>query len=410
MKRYGLLGRSLQHSFSPGLHELLGDYSYELFEREEAEIPELFRRKDIGGLNVTIPYKKTVMRFLDEISDEARRIGCVNTILFNEGRISGYNTDYDGLALTLDSLRVDLDGAAVVILGKGATSRTAETVCRDRGAKAIYRLGREDHPIRDPEILAADLLINCTPVGMYPNNGETLVELDAFKGLKGVLDVVYNPRRTKLLLDARERNIQNRDGLLMLIGQAKRAAELFTGDIISEQTTAGILKILRARHENIVLIGMPGSGKSALGRYLSELTGKPFKDSDYEIELEIGMSIPDYFDKYGEEAFRKVEKAVIQRLGKETGQIIATGGGAVKDPGNYGPLKQNGRIYFIERELRKLSTEGRPLSKGGIETLEKLYEERVPLYRNFSDAVLMNEEITSCAADLLEDFNEHNHH
>ncbi len=344
MKRYGLLGRTLQHSFSPKLHSLLGDYPYELFEREEAEIPELLAREDLGGLNVTIPYKETVLPFLDEISDNARRIGCVNTILFRDGRRLGHNTDYDGFALTLDVLKKDLQGAAVVILGRGATSLTVATVCRDRGARSVTRLGRDDHPIRDPEIVAADVLINCTPVGMYPHNGSCLVALRDFTGLSAVIDVVYNPHRTKLLLEARALGIPHLDGLTMLAGQAMAASELFTGTKLPEGTLEGVLKNIRRGTENLVLIGMPGSGKTTLGSYLSRLTGRPLVDSDEAIEKEIGMSIPEFFEREGEAAFRRVEKEVIRRLGKETGRIIATGGGVVKDPDNYWALKQDGRI------------------------------------------------------------------
>lgn len=410
MKHYGLLGRTLKHSFSPLLHGLLGDYPYELFEREEAEIPELLKKRDLGGLNVTIPYKETVLPFLDEITDNARRIGCVNTILFREGRLLGYNTDYDGFALTLDAVNTDLQGAGVVILGQGATSLTVETVCRDRGANSVIRLGRQDHPIRDPKILDADVLINCTPVGMYPNNGSSLVELKDFTGLSAVIDVVYNPHRTRLLLDALELGIPTIDGLTMLAGQAMAAAELFTGTGLSEGTLDRVLRSMRGGTENIILIGMPGSGKTTLGRHLSLITGKPLKDTDEEIVKVIGMTIPEYFEKNGEAAFRQVEKDVIRRLGRETGQIIATGGGVVKDRENHGPLKQNGRIYVLERKLQSLETKGRPLSQGGLDTLKKLHAEREPLYRSFADAVIQNVGVTESAASILEDFNEHCHH
>lgn len=408
MKRYGLLGRTLKHSFSPMLHGLLGNYPYELFEREEEEIPDFLKRVDLGGLNVTIPYKETVMPYLDEIADNAVRIGCVNTILFKEGQLLGYNTDYDGFAGTLDVLKLDLQGAKVVILGLGATSLTVETVCRDRGAREVKKLGRRDLPLESQGI-SADVLINCTPVGMYPNNGVSPVELGDFSGLSAVIDVVYNPHRTKLLLDARERGIETMDGLTMLAGQAMAAAELFTGTRLPQGTLERVLSSIRKESENIILIGMPGSGKTTLGWALSQVTGKPFRDTDEEIVEEIGMSIPQYFESRGEAAFRRMEKKIIQRLGKETGQIIATGGGIVKDRDNYNPLKQNGRIYFLERELEGLETKDRPLSRGGLETLKKLYEEREPLYFSFADARVNDAEVPASVAWLLEEFNEHCH-
>lgn len=405
MKRFGLLGRTLGHSFSPQIHALLGDYTYELFAREETEIPELLSRADLGGLNVTIPYKKTVLPFCRSISDNARRIGCVNTILFIEGGLHGDNTDYDGFAALLDSLAVDLMEKEVVILGNGATAQTVETVCLDRGAKVILKIGRDDLPLSKATGLDSQVLINCTPVGMYPHNGESLVSLHEFKHLEAVIDVIYNPHRTALLLEARALGIPYADGLPMLVGQAVRAAELFTGKTRLSKETTRILQTIRRETENIVLIGMPGSGKSTVGQELARKLNRTLVDTDAEVEKEIGMTIPDFFKTAGEPAFRKVEKEIVEKYGKETGLVIATGGGVIKDPENYAPLAQNGRIYFLERRLEDLETQGRPLSAGG-KNLAGLLTEREPLYRKFADVRLKNEVLARTVEMILEDFNE----
>lgn len=410
MKRYGLLGRSLGHSFSPLIHGLLGDYSYELFPREEREIAALLAREDLGGLNVTIPYKETVLPYLSQVSEQARRIGCVNTILFREDGLHGHNTDYDGFALTLDSLKQDWTGATALILGQGATARTVAAVLQDKGVASIRRLGRGDYPLKEEAAFQADLLVNCTPVGMYPNNGESLVDLSQFHHLQAVLDVIYNPHRSKLLLDAKALGIPHRDGLLMLVGQAMAAAELFSGKSIPREKAGEILWTIRRDTDNIILIGMPGCGKTTVGKGLSQLLSKRFVDSDEVIAAQVGMTIPEYFQSQGEAAFRKVEKSVLAALGKEHGQIIATGGGAVKDPENYPALAQNGRLYFLERSLAELDVTGRPLSRGGRETLKTLYEERESLYRAFADQTVQNLSIAETAARIAEDFNEHCHH
>ena len=408
MKRYGLLGRTLGHSYSPMIHGMLGDYSYELFAMEEEAILPFLSRSDLAGINVTIPYKKTVMSYCDEISDQALRIGCVNTILFKNGRLIGHNTDYDGFAATLDSLNADLQGKKVLILGRGATSQTVETVCRDRGAREIVKAGRDTLPHNPETGLDAEVLINCTPVGMYPNNGQTLVSLKEFLKLGAVIDVVYNPHRTKLLLEARELGISYADGLVMLAAQAIRASELFQEHSIPKEKLNQILQAIRRETENIVLIGMPGSGKSTVGQELAKSMNRKFVDTDEETEKIIGMSIPDYFLKFGEAPFRAVEKSMVEQFGKESGLILSTGGGVIKDPGNYGPLAQNGRIYYLERAMEELATRGRPLSAGGA-NLAALLAEREPLYRRYSDVVIKNTELAETCAGIREDFYENCH-
>lgn len=409
MKRFGLLGRTLGHSYSPKIHAMLGDYPYDLFPREAEDIPALLARRDLGGINVTIPYKETVMPYCHTISDTARRIGCVNTILFDNGRLHGDNTDYDGFAATLDRLGLALSGKKVVILGRGATALTVEAVCLDRGAQDVFKAGRGDLPLGDTGGLDAQLLVNCTPVGMYPKNGESLVDLRDFKALAGVIDVVYNPHRTALLLEARELGIPYADGLPMLVGQAVRASELFTGGTVPPGKASQILKSIRRETENIVLIGMPGSGKSTLGQKLAHTLGRKLVDTDEAVESAIGMSIPDFFQQSGEAAFRAVEKQMVEKYGRENGLIIATGGGVIKDPANYAPLAQNGRIYYLMRPLGDLATGGRPLSAGG-RNLAALLAEREPLYRKFADVSLDNTVPAKTAAQILEDFHENSHH
>lgn len=399
---YGLLGRRLGHSHSPAIHRMLGNPSYELFEREEDELAALFAREDIGGLNITIPYKKTVLPFLTEMTDKARRIGCVNTVVFHaDGSRTGDNTDYDGFAGTLDGLDYPVDGKRALLLGTGATSQTVRTVLVDRGAKEVRRLGREELP-PDADARHFDLLINCTPVGMYPNNGESLVDLSGFTRLSAVIDLIYNPHRSHLLLQAKKRGIPYADGLPMLVRQAMAASEQFIGKSCAKEED--ILRRLRRQTDSIVLIGMPGCGKTTVGKTLAESLPKTFVDIDEEIEKTAGKTIPQIFQEEGEAGFRGREKTAIQAAGKEPNRILATGGGAVKDPANYDALAQNGRIYYLQRELEALPVQGRPLSAGGLATLQTLFQERDPLYRAFADKCIPPGTIEEQAAWIKEDF------
>lgn len=407
---YGLLGKSLGHSWSPQIHSLLGNPSYILFEQEEEELEALFARKDIGGLNITIPYKKTVLPYLTAITPIAEKIGCVNTVVFHkDGRRIGDNTDYYGVQALLDALDLDLTAKSVLILGTGATSETVETVCRDRKAKKIRKLGRKDLPA-DEDAKNYDVLINCTPVGMYPKTGESLVQLTEFPHLDAVIDVIYNPHRTDLLLQARERGIPHIDGLPMLVRQAVAASEQFLQNQVPKETEEEILRNIRRQTDNIILIGMPGSGKSTAGRALAEKTHKAFVDIDDRITEKIQMEISEFFARKGEEAFRLLEKDSTAEAGKQANQVIATGGGVIKDPDNYRPLAQNGRIYYIQRPLEELATKGRPLSRGGRDTLHRLFEERDPLYRQFSDAVVPMGTIEEIVQWIREDFDAHCNH
>lgn len=409
--KYGLLGRKLSHSLSPQIHRMLGDYRYELLEREPDQIGTLFTMPGLSGFNVTIPYKKDVMPFCDQLTDAAVRIGCVNTVVKgDDGTFTGDNTDYDGFRMTVESLVKDLSGKRVVIVGKGATSQTVETVCTDLGAASVRKLGREDMEAPDQEARRAEVLINCTPVGMYPNTGEAPVRLADFPELGAVIDVVYNPHRTALLLDAKARGIPYTDGLTMLVGQAFRAAELFTGTALPLVKLDEIRTQIRKDTENLVLIGMPGSGKSTLGDALADRLQKRFIDLDVAIEEEIGMPIPDYFARFGEDAFRDVEAEQAKRYGKESGLVIATGGGIIKREENYNALAQNGTICYLQRELEHLPTKGRPLSAGGLETLKRLYAEREPLYRKFCDYSVENRDFNTTIEKIMEGFYEHCRH
>ncbi len=405
--KFGLLGRKLGHSYSPVIHKRLGDYSYELFEREPGEIEDLINRSDIHGLNVTIPYKEEFMKYCDEIRERASSIGCVNTIYKTDsGKIIGDNTDYAGFEYILDRNSIETENKTVLILGNGATSKTVAAVLKDRNAKVI-KLGRSTNPSLTDiyDYVDADIIINTTPVGMYPNNLESLVDLKRFSRLTAVLDVVYNPMRTKLILDARKLGIVNSDGLPMLVVQAVAASEIFQNKKISNNLIEEIITDLRRETGNIVLVGMPGSGKSTIGRLIAEKSGKVLIDTDELIEQKSGIVIPLIFEKYGEEHFRKLEIDAVKEAGKKTGCVISTGGGVVTRMENYEPLIQNGRIYFIERDLQKLSTGGRPLSKD-MDAVNSLWENRKDLYEFFSDKSVNNTVINETAESILEDFYE----
>ena len=387
---YGLLGETLGHSFSPQIHRALADYDYQLYPTPPDAVEELFRRRAFKGLNVTIPYKQTVIPLCDEVDPRAAAIGAVNTVVNRGGRLTGYNTDMDGLIYLAKRAGVDMAGKKVVILGSGGTSRTARAAAEALGAARVAVVSRrgEDNYENLSRHADAKVLINTTPVGMYPNCGVCPVPLDSFPGLEGVLDVVYNPLRTALLLEAEARGIPCSCGLPMLAAQARRAAELFTGGSIPDSRLEEVLTDLTGQMENVVLIGMPGCGKSTLGRRLARRLGKEFLDLDRLVEERAGKTIPAIFAGEGEDAFRALESQVVREAGSRTGCVLSTGGGVVTRRENFAPLRQNGVIVHVTRPLSLLSTAGRPVSQSM--ELGELWERRAPLYAAFADVTVDN--------------------
>ncbi len=396
----GLLGRKLGHSYSPQIHALLGDYSYQLFEKEPEEIGDFLKNGDFTGLNVTIPYKKEVIPFLDELSPAAARLGAVNTIVRREGKLIGHNTDYFGFRWLVQESGLQVAGKKALVLGSGGASSTAAAVLQELGAKVtvISRSGENNYGNLDRHA-DASVIANTTPVGMYPNTGKSALSLEGFPRLEGVLDAVYNPARTQILLDAERRGLAAVNGLWMLVAQAKESAEWFTGEKIPDSRIAKIHHALRLQMENIILIGMPGCGKTAVGQQLAQKLGKKFVDADESLEARVCRKITDIIPNDGEAAFREMELETLAELGKQSGLVIATGGGCVTQPQNYPLLHQNGTIFWLKRELDKLPTDGRPLSQKG--TLGQMYEARMPLYLRFADAAISNDgSITETASAI----------
>ncbi len=386
---FGLLGEHLRHSYSPRIHGELGDYPYELFEVAPDKLEDFLLHGDFSGLNVTIPYKKAVLPYCTTLSETAKAMGCVNTLLRRpDGSLYGDNTDAAGFAWLLERNGGIRPGEKALVLGSGGASGTAQVVLRRLGAEVveISRKG-ENNYVNLERHADAVLLVNATPVGMYPNNGESPVELSRLPNLRCVLDLIYNPSRTKLLLDAEARGLRYENGLSMLVAQAKAAAEQFMGQAIPDSRCEEILCKLSQEMQNLILIGMPGSGKSHIGRLLAEALQRPFFDGDRELAKEIGP-IPDFIRTQGEAAFRQKESEILARLGKESGCVIATGGGCVTREENYPLLHQNGVLIQLLRPLSELPTAGRPLSQA--RPLSELWAIRAPLYRRFADITIEN--------------------
>ena len=401
----GLLGKKLSHSFSPKIHGELADYSYSLIELSEDEVGRFLKGGNFDALNVTIPYKKTVMPYLDEISDKARRIGAVNTITKTKsGTLRGDNTDYYGFWHTVETSGIAIKNQKVLILGTGGASLTAKTVCEDMGAEEITfvsRSGETNYENVYEKCADTEVIINCTPVGMYPKNGISPIVLEKFKNCKGVIDMIYNPAKTELLISAEKLRIKCVNGLTMLVAQAKKACELFLDQKISDDEIGKITDLIAHQMQNIILVGMPGCGKTTVGQLLSELTGRKVVDTDFMITEKHGRTPAEIIKTDGEEAFRIIESEAVSEAGKMSGVIIATGGGAVTKDINKNPLCQNGKIIFINRSLKALDIFDRPLSKN----LEALYEKRLPLYRKFCDFEVSNDSSPKlCAQTILERF------
>ena len=400
--KFGLLGRKLGHSYSPKIFDLMGGYEYLLHEREPEGIEDLLRNEPFDGLNVTIPYKKDVVPYLDEVDELALRLGSVNTIVKRNGHLAGHNSDYFGFLSMVRRSGLEPAGKKVLVLGSGGASVTVRAVLEDLRAHVVIisRSGENNyqnlHLHQD-----ARIIVNTTPVGMYPNTGEAPLDVRQFPELEGVLDLIYNPARTKLLLDCEHVGIPGWNGLWMLVAQAKKSAEWFMDKHLNDALIHDIHQALRDKMENIVLVGMPGCGKSTVGKALAKRTGKAFVDADTEIVRLAGKPIPEIFAQDGEEVFRSWETKVLAELGKKSGLVIATGGGCVTRLCNYPLLHQNSRIIWLRRDLALLPTDGRPLSQRS--SARELYEARKFCYKAFSDAAVENSgTIDECIDKIME--------
>lgn len=389
--KYGLIGEKLGHSFSAEIHEKIADYKYELKEISKNELDSFLTERDFLGVNVTIPYKNTVVDYLDFIDENAKKIGAINTIVNKNGKLYGYNTDFGGLRSLIRRVLPDLTGKKALILGDGATSHTAYAVLENLNAAEILVVSR--HPdnnkisYHDATTLHKDasLIINATPVGMYPNVDASPISLIGFNNLELVVDVIYNPLKTNLIIEAQEKGIPAVSGLYMLVSQAVLASGYFIDQEFCDDITESIYLELLGKKRNIVLTGMPSSGKTTVGKVLSNLTGKKFVDTDDLIVEKSGMSIPEIFEKFGEVYFRDLETEIISEVSLNTDTIIATGGGAVLRKSNINNLKHNGVIFFLDRDISELlPTADRPTANS-IEAILKIYNERIDIYNSTCD-------------------------
>lgn len=386
-----LIGKTLKHSYSKIIHEKFGEYPYDLVELKDDEVKDFILKKEYDAYNVTIPYKEVVMPYLDKIDDFALEIGSVNTVVKKDGKLYGYNTDFSGMKYMIESAGLSVKDKNVLILGTGGTSKTARAVCKYLKAKNIWVVSRKGElNYSNCQDLDAEIIINTTPVGMYPNCFDSPLDITVYKNLEGVVDVIYNPNLTKICFDAKNLNLKHVNGLSMLVAQAKYAKDYFLGkigdDLIIEKVTFELAK----ETENIFLIGMAGSGKTTVGRALSKTLNLPFYDTDIEIEKKAKKTIPEIFEENGEDYFRNLETEVLKELSLKRGAIIATGGGIVKREENLFAIKSNGKAIWIKRDPNALAVKGRPLSKD-VETAKRLYEERKPLYNKFADVIVEND-------------------
>ncbi len=381
---YGLLGEHLPHSFSPQIHKALGNDNYTLFEVAPENLEKFLTDKNFKGINVTIPYKKAVIPYLDYISPEAEKIGAVNTVVVRDGKLYGYNTDYFGFKYMIEKSGITVQGKKALVLGSGGASATVQVVLRDLGACEVFVVSRNGdvNYTNIYEHTDTEIIVNTTPVGMYPDNMNTPVDISSFPKLCGVLDVVYNPLKTRIVMEAEKTGVPALAGLSMLVAQAKKAHEIFFDTVVETGICDKIEKSIRLQMCNIVLIGMAGCGKSTVGKKLSELLKKDFIDTDEMIVNAENKSIPQIFEESGERFFRTCENVAVNLAGREKNCVIATGGGVVTRIENYMPLNQNGIIVFINRDAEKLPTNGRPLSQ--MHGVRELYGKRMPLYRQFA--------------------------
>lgn len=405
---YAIIGEKLAHSFSKEIYEPYFGMDYGVKELKPEEVAPFLKAKEFKGINVTIPYKQTVIPYLDEISDISKEIGAVNVIVNDDGRLKGYNTDFSGLKANIENMGIDLKGKEVLILGDGGTSKNAYAVAKYCGAKIINKvsLKKKSDTITYEEAKErknTQIIINTTPVGMYPKIDGTIIDLDDFPALEGVFDAVYNPLCTRLVTEAKKRSITACGGLYMLVSQAIFAVEKFRNEACSQKRAKEIFEDIYKSKENIVLIGMPGCGKTTVGKILAEKLGRDFIDTDDIIKSENG-DIPTIFNELGESGFRNIESDVIKRVSALQGKVIATGGGAVLRDENIDFLKLNGKIYFIDRPIEEISaTPDRPLSKDR-KSLEKRYEERYGLYLKYCDKQIISGGIEDTANAIFDNF------
>lgn len=391
MKKYGLIGEKLGHSFSPQIHELLYGYEYRLYEIPRDGLSDFLKNTDLSGFNVTIPYKQDVIPFCKALAPNAEEIGSVNTVIREaDGSLSGYNTDYYGFEYMLKKSGFSVSGKKVLVLGSGGASKTVTAVLKNHGASPVVVISRSGENNYDniSRHTDAEAIVNTTPVGMYPNTGISPVDLADFKSCGLVLDLIYNPHRTELLLKAEEMGIPAYNGLTMLVAQAKKAGDLFTSSVLGEDVIDRTAAVIASQTMNIALIGMPGSGKTTIGRKIAEMTGREFIDLDEEIEKSLGRTIPEIISEEGVPYFRFEETRLLREISRKSGLVIATGGGVVTVPENRKLLKQNSFTVLIERPLSELESDGRPLSQS--KGVEALYNERKNLYLDWSDFKVSN--------------------
>ena len=404
---YGLIGEKLGHSFSPAIHRRLGDYDYRLVELSSQELGPFLEEGEFRGLNVTIPYKKAVIPYCRELTPQARHIGSVNTIVRRpDGTLLGHNTDYDGFSYLLRRVGAQVAGRKALVLGSGGASLTVQAVLRDLGAGEVVVISRtgENNYENLSRHRDAAVLVNATPVGMYPKEGMSPVDLEGFPVLEGVFDLIYNPARTSLLLQAQDRGLLWSNGLGMLVAQAKAAAERFMGVSIPDERVEEITREMEREKQNLVLTGMPGCGKTTVGQRLAQRLGRTFVDTDALVEEQAGCSIPELFDREGEEAFRRLEHQVLCQASREQGRVIATGGGIVTRQENWGPLRQNAQVIFLRRPLEELPIQGRPVSQRT--GLEQLYQERLPLYERTADWTADNTTVEEAVDAIIRRWNQ----
>ena len=407
MMEYGLLGEKLSHSFSKEIHETIAEYTYELIEVAPEALDVFMKERQFKAINVTIPYKQKVIPYLDEMTEAARLIGAVNCIRNENGKLIGHNTDYDGMLGLLRHADVTLSGKKVLILGTGGTSDTALAVCDKLGAEYAVKVGRSEklgsvtYAQAEIDYADAQIILNTTPCGMYPNLYEQPICLEPFKRLEAVIDVIYNPLQTALVLDAKQRKLKAEGGLYMLVEQAVKASAFFLDTNYDSQITDQVYEALFVKKQNIVLTGMPSCGKTTVGKLLANHLNRPFYDTDDLIEAKSNKKITEIFETYGEAYFRDLETEAIKEVALKNGCVIATGGGAVLRQENVDALKQNGTVFFIDRELQSLMpTKDRPTASS-IAQIRQRYEERYPIYTATCDFVIPHQNTAECVMDAI---------